>query len=401
MIKNRTLIVSIVDFPEGLAHTQFIKKFANLFRLITKYVDVLIAYPPGIVSNNTQNKISINNINYHYYRADTPQNTIKRLLYRIFSQIFYYKQIYFYRSQIKYVVLIGTTFYDDLIFILFKYIYKYKIIYIITDDVSLLLDGIENKNSIKAYIIRFKYLLIILQMYSFKFTHPFIITVSMYLKKFINSFIAEENIVIIPTICPDSINDIEIKKYFKYDIVYAGNIAKFESLDFFIEALLILKQSYNKKLNVAIFGAHNGNKNEVEELKNKIITYNLDDIIVINNIVSKHQLDEIFKSSRILVLPRNDIKINRAGFSGKVVDYMLSGRPVVATDVGDISYYYNNGSEIILSPAGDKIKFAECLVSLLNDENLSNAIGINGYNKTIDLFSIQRIKNEILRVIDY
>ncbi len=401
MNKDRTLIVSIVDFPEGLAHSQFIKKYAHLFKSITEYVEILIAYPPGVTVNNIQKHNSIDGINYHYYKTNTPQNILLRLYYRIFSIIFYLKQLKTYRLNIKYVVLIGTTLYDDFMFILYKYIYRYEIVYVIADDVTLVFDDIREYNIIKSNILRIKYALTILQMYSYKIFKPYIITVSTYLKETISHFVCKEKITIIPTICSATIKNDDKKYNIKYDVLYAGNITNYESLDFLVDAFTILKKIYHKKLNIAIYGAHNNNKENVKELFNKITSNNLDDIINIYNIIPRVQLDPILKSSMILVLPRNDTIINKAGFSGKIVDYMLSGRPVVATDVGDLSLYYKNKREIMLSPAGDKDKFAKNILKLLNDSYLAEQIGINGYNKTLSLFNVLNMRNKIIKMIKH
>lgn len=66
------------------------------------------------------------------------------------------------------------------------------------------------------------------------------------------------------------------------------------------------------------------------------------------------------------------------GFSNSILEYMASGLPVVATDVGGNPELVCNGKSGFLVPPGDHIALAEKISHLLSNEKLSRKMGEEG-----------------------
>jgi glycosyltransferase involved in cell wall biosynthesis len=60
------------------------------------------------------------------------------------------------------------------------------------------------------------------------------------------------------------------------------------------------------------------------------------------------------------------------------LEAMACGAPVVASDVGGLSFIVRDGETGYLVPEGDSEAMAECLLRLLHDPDLRRRLGANG-----------------------
>lgn len=82
------------------------------------------------------------------------------------------------------------------------------------------------------------------------------------------------------------------------------------------------------------------------------------------------------------------------GFSNSIIEYMASGRPVVATEVGGASEAVVHGKTGYLVPAGDHEQMAQYTISLLMDRERARLMGELGRLVVSDRFSsIRQLQN--------
>jgi len=81
----------------------------------------------------------------------------------------------------------------------------------------------------------------------------------------------------------------------------------------------------------------------------------------------------------------------------KLLDYMASGRPIVATDVDESWPVKESGSGIITPP--DPAAFAEAILKLLENEQLSLKLVRNGIKYVRD-FSWEKIIAKYAKLIE-
>jgi glycosyltransferase involved in cell wall biosynthesis len=77
----------------------------------------------------------------------------------------------------------------------------------------------------------------------------------------------------------------------------------------------------------------------------------------------------------IAVYPYRDSNINRAKCSGKVIDYMAAGIPMVVSDVGMNRVYLTDGEHALLTPPGDVLAFGASLQRLLDEPAYAKELG--------------------------
>ncbi len=108
-----------------------------------------------------------------------------------------------------------------------------------------------------------------------------------------------------------------------------------------------------------------------------------------------------FKAADVLVAPKADHLLNRAGVPTKLVEYLASGRPVVASRVGDIPEIVRDGVEALLVEPGDTLALAAAISSLLDDPARARAIGEAGRARVEQDFDVKPIgrllRNELER----
>lgn len=107
-----------------------------------------------------------------------------------------------------------------------------------------------------------------------------------------------------------------------------------------------------------------------------------------------------FKAADVLVAPKADHLLNRAGVPTKLVEYLASGRPVVASRVGDIPEIVRDGVEALLVEPGDTLALAAAISSLLDDPARARAIGEAGRARVEQDFDVKPIGRLLRNELD-
>lgn len=100
--------------------------------------------------------------------------------------------------------------------------------------------------------------------------------------------------------------------------------------------------------------------------------------VTLPGFVSRPDLLAYYAGALALLVPLEDDERSRARFPFKLGEYLLTGRPVVSTRIGDIPHYLEHGRSAMLATAEDRTSFAECIETLLDDPELAREIGNAG-----------------------
>jgi glycosyltransferase involved in cell wall biosynthesis len=134
------------------------------------------------------------------------------------------------------------------------------------------------------------------------------------------------------------------------------------------------------------------------QLKNKIETFGLNDIISFLGSKNPDEIPAILSNSDLLVLARPNNSQAKAGFPTKLGEYLASRKPIVITKTGEIPKYLIDNRSAYLATADDINNFADKVIFALNDEN-AEMIGKNGYEVADKYFNYHLYGNEILDLI--
>lgn len=119
-------------------------------------------------------------------------------------------------------------------------------------------------------------------------------------------------------------------------------------------------------------------------LKNRIIIQEKaeclkikDQLIVISDYLSSEELFSLYAGARALLAPLFNNEHSLARFPSKIADYLMSGRPVISSQFGEVAEYLKDGETAFLSESDDMVKFSDKIKEALNHESL-NEIGVQG-----------------------
>jgi len=77
-------------------------------------------------------------------------------------------------------------------------------------------------------------------------------------------------------------------------------------------------------------------------------------------------------------------------FPTKLGDYLVSGRPVVSSAVGEVAAHFTDGVTAMLAPPGDAAAWSERIVRLLDNPGLAACIGAAGRDLAVREFDYRR-----------
>jgi glycosyltransferase involved in cell wall biosynthesis len=175
-----------------------------------------------------------------------------------------------------------------------------------------------------------------------------------------------------------SIQRVEGKKI----ILFLGAINLQDGVIELMHALHYLIYSLNEK-NISCILIGSGRA--ITQVKKTVIELNLKSYVDMKGQINDRKLIyDFLHIADVCVEPAPYNEINNVSTFIKILEYMASGKPIVAFDLKE-SRYSANGSAIFVQP-GDTEGYAKEIKNLLNNPELSNKLGLVGKD---------RVKNEL------
>lgn len=165
---------------------------------------------------------------------------------------------------------------------------------------------------------------------------------------------------------------------------------------FLIRALRIVRQSgYNCRLRLVLGIA--------EEMAPSLLAYaseqgvGPDDLILVG-CVNHMVLSGVYRQAVGLLMPLWDDDRSITRLPNKMSEYLASGRPVVASEVGDLRYLLKDGVNAHVVKAGDEQAFAERMIDILADPSRNERIGLAGQRLCVAELDFRKHGTELSRL---
>lgn len=185
----------------------------------------------------------------------------------------------------------------------------------------------------------------------------------------------------------------------KYTLGYSGAPYLKDGLSDLFGAIRLLKRETNERISLLIIGDAVFGESLIPSLKEECTRLGISENIVFTGLVESSNVKKFLSECSILTITRPSTVQTKAGFPTKLGEYFATGKPVLATDFGDMNRYFRDGRDITMAECGnirsiaDKIKW---MVS--NPDNLSE-IADRGYNRAWELLeynnSVRRIASQL------
>jgi glycosyltransferase involved in cell wall biosynthesis len=230
--------------------------------------------------------------------------------------------------------------------------------------------------------------------------------ISRYLEEFMAPYTRRERVRRLPPMVDSTFFDVEPPADFLTTrhgitsgsvILYAGAFFDNEGVPKLLQAVPAVL-AVHPDARFLIVGGHP--KEALHELRTQAARLRIEDQVVFAGIAPSLDMPLYFRSARILVAPKADSVLNRAGVPTKLVEYLASGRPVVISAVGDIPLMVEDGQEAILVPPDDPAALADALSALLADPVRAREIGERGRRRVRKDYDMPAVGPFLRRELD-
>ncbi len=137
-----------------------------------------------------------------------------------------------------------------------------------------------------------------------------------------------------------------------------------------------------------------------ESIKKKYVDYlisaGIKDCVYFTGAVSPRVIPQLFIDAEMLVLARPNTVQAKYGFPTKLGEYLLSGRPTVLTDVGNISDFLVDGKSTYMAEAGNIHSIASKMIEVSADSSYADDVGAMGKQVALSSFNS---KKEVFKLV--
>ena len=195
-----------------------------------------------------------------------------------------------------------------------------------------------------------------------------IVVISSNLNKYFSRF--AKKLIQVPILCDVSAVSADVKAisydYKLFKICFAGYIdCKKEGFDIMFDALGEL--NINHPTDLYLYGILSDTERQtLDSLKKR---FGVEDRVVYIGNVEPDSLYQEFLKYHLLILPRPMTLQASYGFSTKLSEYLVSGVPVLVTDVSDNSLYIKDKINGFVIPPGSKRAMVNKILEIMSDYN--------------------------------
>ncbi len=166
---------------------------------------------------------------------------------------------------------------------------------------------------------------------------------------------------------------------------YVGGLnCKKDGLDILIKAFALISGDF-PDYNLKIAGSSNI-VSEIEYLENLVKELNISNRVHFVGALSRVEIPIFLLSATILILARPKSKQAEGGFPTKLGEYLISGKPVIVTKVGEIPDYLKDKVDAYLIKPGNVKELAEKMEKILTNPDEAEKVGQRGKQTAINYF---------------
>lgn len=196
-----------------------------------------------------------------------------------------------------------------------------------------------------------------------------IITLSDSWKQFFQSITKCPNIFVVENIVVRPIQKTIGKDTDRLHLLFLGLIAEAKGIFDLLEALHDNANIFHDKVIL-----HIGGDGKVQELKEKLNCYGLNDMVVYEGFVSGKKKTDLLLKSDAFILPSYT-----EGLPVSILEAMSYSMPILSTPVGGIPEVVKDGVNGFLFTPGDKLAMVASITRLLEDKDRKKIMGNKSY----------------------
>jgi glycosyltransferase involved in cell wall biosynthesis len=183
------------------------------------------------------------------------------------------------------------------------------------------------------------------------------------------------------------------KKYF----LNSGSFEEKEGIYLVMDAFAMVSRSCDEILLVFTGNPPTDKKSQVEQKAGEL---GITDKLIFTGYLTRDELYWCYKHSVALLCCRRQSAFASYGFPTKLVEYLASGQPVIATDVGEVNRYLKDEVNAFIAQAESVDSIAQAMTRVLNMGVDANAIGQQGKKLAEQLFDYRSYTKALTRLLN-
>lgn len=184
-----------------------------------------------------------------------------------------------------------------------------------------------------------------------------------------------------------------------FTIGYLGSMSKRDLPWMMIDVLQTCRQR-GHPVQLMVLGDVKSQKPGRDILKHVKDNPFLRDSVIFSGWLERHELLKKMQSVDAFLLLREENKFSRSCFATRLPELLETGRPLIATDVGDIGIYLSNWKDVILIPASNQeTHIANSIEKLIGNPKTAMRLGKEGYRSAIQQFGYEKHSKTLLQLI--
>lgn len=181
-------------------------------------------------------------------------------------------------------------------------------------------------------------------------------------------------------------------------LFYSGSLTIHrDGIDILIKAFNKVSQKF-PSLKLILGGKWYDGKTK-DEICSLINTLRLNRRIILLGFLSKEEIMAYACNAKILCVPRRSNIQTNSAFPIKLAEYLATGKPVLATSVGDIPDYITDGKNGYLSEPGSVESLTEKILNILENYDEALKVGSAGKKVALEKFSCLNGTLKILNLV--
>lgn len=179
-------------------------------------------------------------------------------------------------------------------------------------------------------------------------------------------------------------------------LLYIGTLADWQGLDIVIKALPKILE--NQPVLLRVVGR--GRSRQRKLLAKQIRKLGLERNVIVQPAVPHHEVSAVIADADICLAPLglNDRNVTQGACPIKVLEYMASSRPLIASNMPIVRELVREDVDALLFSPNDPADLAQQVLTLLNDYDLSKRLAESATERALTKFTWHEAQKKLIKV---
>src|SRR5215216_306790 len=182
-------------------------------------------------------------------------------------------------------------------------------------------------------------------------------------------------------------------------LLYIGTLADWQGLEVVIKALPRILEQQNVRLHIV----GRGRSRQRKLLSKQIRKLGVEGSVVVQPAVPHHDVPALIAQSDICIAPLglNDRNVTQGACPIKVLEYMASSRPLIASNMPIVRELVREDVDALLFSPSDPDDLAHQVLRLLNDLELSQRLSNSAAERALRKFTWHEAQKKLVKVYEH